>query len=45
MSLEQKSKKLKQLLSGYDTEWFLGNLTDLMCAIGGNGAECIFPSI
>jgi hypothetical protein len=40
MRLEQKSKELKQLLSGYDTEWFLGNLTGLMGAVT-RSKECI----
>lgn len=39
MSLERKSKQLKELVSIYDTEWFLGQLTELMHAIGYNGAQ------
>lgn len=35
MSLEKKSQQLKDLVSVYDTEWFLGNISDLMHA-GGN---------
>ncbi|RZJ88724.1 MAG: hypothetical protein EOO20_12880 [Chryseobacterium sp.] len=35
MSLEKKSQQLKDLVSVYDTEWFLGNTSDLMHA-GGN---------
>ena len=35
MSLENKSEKLKDLVSVYNTEWFLGNISELMHA-GGN---------
>lgn len=39
MSLEKQSLKLKELVSIYDTEWFLGNISDLMKAGSRNGAN------
>lgn len=39
MSLEKQSLKLKGLVSIYDTEWFLGNISDLMKAGSFNGAN------
>lgn len=39
MSLEQKSKELKELISTYDTKWLLGDLSFLMNAIGAGRAE------
>jgi len=39
MSLEAKSQELKDLVSVYDSEWFLGNLSGLMKAIADNRAQ------
>ncbi|MEQ8477105.1 NERD domain-containing protein [Fulvivirga sp.] len=39
MSLESKSKELKELVAIYDTRWFLGNLGSLMKAIADNKAD------
>lgn len=39
MSLESKSQELKVLLSTYDTQWFLGHLSDLMKNIAGGRAK------
>ena len=39
MSLEQKSKELKELVSTYDTKWFLGDLSSLMKAIASGRAQ------
>lgn len=39
MSLEAKSQELKELLSVYDTGWFLGNLCHLMSCIANNAAN------
>lgn len=39
MSLEQKSKELKELVSTYDTKWFLGDLSFLMNAIPDGRAQ------
>ncbi|NQX39092.1 hypothetical protein SAMN05421820_102544 [Pedobacter steynii] len=39
MSLEQKSKELKNLISSYDTEWFLGDLSGLMKNISDDRAK------
>lgn len=39
MSLETKSQELKDLVSVYDTQWFLGNLSGLMKAIADNRAQ------
>jgi len=39
MSLELKSEELKKLVSVYDTQWFLGDLSGLMKAIAGNLAQ------
>lgn len=39
MSLEAKSQELKELVSVYDTGWFLGNLCQLMTCIANNVAK------
>lgn len=39
MSLEAKSQELKELVSVYDTGWFLGNLCHLMTCIANNSAN------
>ena len=39
MSLEAKSQELKELVSIYDTGWFLGNLCQLMTCIANNAAD------
>lgn len=39
MSLEAKSQELKELVSVYDTGWFLGNLCQLMSCIANNAAN------
>lgn len=39
MSLETISQEIKDLVSIYDTQWFLGNLSGLMKAIAGNRAQ------
>lgn len=39
MSLEAKSQELKELVSVYDTGWFLGNLCHLMSCIANNTAN------
>ncbi len=39
MSLEAKSQELKELVSIYDTGWFLGNLCQLMSCIANNAAN------
>lgn len=39
MSLEAKSQELKELVSVYDTGWFLGNLGQLMSCIANNAAN------
>ena len=39
MSLEKKSKELKNLVSAYPTDWFLGNLCQLMNLIANGMAQ------
>jgi hypothetical protein len=39
MSLETKSQELKDLISTYDTQWFLGDLSGLMKAIANGAAQ------
>jgi hypothetical protein len=39
MSLEDKSKELKDLIATYDTQWLLGELTFLMHGAGGGFAK------
>lgn len=39
MSLEAKSKELKNLVSAYPTDWFLGNLCQLMSFIANGTAQ------
>ncbi|KAA6317862.1 hypothetical protein EZS27_032052 [termite gut metagenome] len=39
MSLEAKSKELKNLVSAYPTDWFLGNLCQLMSLIANGTAR------
>ncbi|WP_080905900.1 hypothetical protein [Parabacteroides sp. Marseille-P3160] len=39
MSLETKSKELKNLVSAYPTDWFLGNLCQLMSFIANGMAQ------
>ena len=39
MSLETKSQELKDLVSTYDTQWFLGDLSGLMKAIANGAAQ------
>lgn len=39
MSLEAKSQKLKDLVSTYDTQWFLGDLSGLMKNIASGRAQ------
>ena len=39
MSLESKSKELKDLVSTYDTQWFLGDLSGLMKNIAEGRAK------
>lgn len=39
MSLETKSKELKDLVSTYDTQWFLGDLSDLTKSIANGHAQ------
>lgn len=38
MSIQKKSQDLKRLVSTYDTDWFLGDLSSLMKAIADNRA-------
>lgn len=39
MSIEAKSQELKELVSVYDTGWFLGNLCQLTTCIASNAAK------
>lgn len=39
MSLESKSQELKDLISTFNTQWFLGNISGLMTHIGSGSAE------
>jgi len=39
MSLDTKSKELKDLVSTYDTDWFLGDLSGLMKSIANGSAQ------
>ena len=39
MSIESKSQELKDLVSTYDTQWFLGDLSSLMQNIGTGRAN------
>ncbi len=39
MSLEEKSQQLKDIISTYDTQWFLGDLSGLMKAISNGHAQ------
>jgi hypothetical protein len=39
MSLESKAKELKELVSTYDTQWFLGDLSFLMTNIASGRAQ------
>jgi hypothetical protein len=39
MSLESKSQELKNLVSTYDTQWFLGDLSGLMKNIAKGRAK------
>lgn len=39
MSLEAKSQELKDLVSAFDTQWFLGDLTKLMKSIASGRAQ------
>lgn len=39
MSLEKKSQQLKDLISTYETEWFLGDLSGLMMNIASGRAQ------
>jgi hypothetical protein len=39
MSLEAKSRELKELVSTYDTQWFLGDLSGLMKSIANGTAQ------
>lgn len=39
MSLEDKSKELKDIVSTYDTAWFLGDLSGLMKVIANGGGQ------
>jgi len=39
MSLESKSQELKALVSTYDTQWFLGDLSGLMKNIAAGRAQ------
>lgn len=39
MSLEDKSKELKEIVSSYDTAWFLGDLSGLMKVIANGGGQ------
>lgn len=39
MSLHNKSLELKELISQYDTQWFLGDLTNLMMHIANGHAQ------
>lgn len=39
MSIEEKSLKLKEIVASYNTQWFLGELSDLRQAIGGGHAQ------
>lgn len=39
MSLESKSQELKDLVATYDTQWFLGDLSNLMKAIAAGRAQ------